>query len=1499
MAYIDSYGVEYSDDKKTLVKCPTSLEGSYTVLQGTTIIGEKAFEGCEKIEEVILSESVLEIRQRSFHGCKKLTSITIPENVEFVGRWAYYSCDNLSEVIIRSKDIELINQAFLGCKSIRKIVIPCGIIIKDHFDYDELKEVVLLDGSTSIEEDMFEYCEALTTLNIPSSVNEIKSGAFSDCKSLIKIELDSSSPYFLVDNEVLYKKDKTELIFVPRNYTGVFKIPNTVKIVLNGAFDSCGQIQSLVISENVVDFPLVCYCKALSEFIVEGNSKYSSCNGVLYDYTKETLVRCPEGLNGRFVIPDFVKIIQTNAFFNCVFSDVKIPESVVEIQSGAFYNCKGLTEIIIPRSVSKIGSSAFSKCISSISVSAKNENYYSEGALLIDKRNSSIVYACRSISGHVVISDGIQIIKPDAFSDCNTMSSVSFPSSLIEIGNGAFFGCKELEKISFSEGISKLGEMAFSCCDKLKEVLLPNSVVSFENVFSDWIIEKLALPVGTKTIIRGDEQWYSLKTVILNNGFETIEKDLFKGCSKIMDITIPASVKTVEANALDDCKALKNIHYEGTLEEWLSMDWKCFVKNGYDLYIKGKLLTDVVLNGNTIEIRDNAFYYCNSLQHIEIREGVEKIGASAFNKTSIYGDVYLPDSVKSIGEYAFLSCKNLKSISIPHNLYGIDIGSGVFRYCDALEKIDIRGRYEGEWDDLYSIDGVVFSKDHIHFDGSTQDGGHWFKNVWSVSLYHYPCGRKATKYIIPIDVQSIEDYAFTGVTNLTIVFRKYVYCEKNTFLNAKIRIQIPIGTKQKFIDGGYPKEALQEIDVERYLDRGRIDERCFELVSQNPYRMLGVFSDATLKEITANKTKLARYSSVGKTVSFDADLDALLSPLNRTAEGIEKAFADLSLPQDKIKYALTWFVKGGSIEGIALDHIKSGNYDKAFEILQKKETWSSLLNQGALSLARKDVEGAVASITKLIHEEDYRNSFAASIGGEAFTIDEDELAHSFIDMLMAGNESPALLDVFEQNGEAAEDDVYIRKKLTDAPVSRIKAAIAKAKGANPDDSRASYLAGKTLMDDTKGDLAKLKGICGEDTIYSMTADSLAKQILQCGINYYNESLDDQYERIDKAMELQKYALDIAVGSIAKDRCKENVDILLKRKMQLPPKEVRTYFDHTIDLLENYKNKSHSIASAIQLIRDCAPNLVSIKEVTGALNYSYISLSTGVVSAALASTIDEVNKAQEPDVFGKYNIQKIKDVLREAWRATLFMEKLDMEPSFKSERFNGNRDTLKKMIEDLHGFFYANLLKGVVNPLNVFGKNITVDLDMRTDDEYFKSCKTKVDYYVYLARYPKGKHVAQARQRLTEFEKEAWSRCKTMDDFKKYLKDYPYGIYRKEAKEKIDQFEEEALWVDSKNDDTIEAYNNYLTSTKLSKYTQEARLAIERLKEEHRKDEEMWKGCQKKEDYEKYLQAFPRALHKVEANERIEKFANQRRNLIIAAVFLGLGVIITLAVVFGG
>lgn len=1509
MAYIDSYGVEYSDDRKILVKCPSSLEGSYTVLQGTTIIGEKAFEGCEKITEVNLPDSIKEINPLSFFKCKTITSFSIPENVEHVGKCAFRLCDALSEVIIRSNYVSMAKDAFLGCNGIRKLSIPSGFIIREFFDSDYVNEVSVTEGSTVIDEDMFECCDALTTICIPSSVNEIQDSAFSDCKKLNTIDVDSASQFFTLHNNALFNKDKTELLLVPRNFVGSFLIPDTVIKVADYAFNDCKKIETITISDNVKDLPLIWGCDNLKAFIVNDNDNYSTLDGVLYSHSKASLIRCPEGVKGDFVIPSFVNCIKSNAFYNChQISSITIPEGVTSIDGGAFWLCDGLKEIFVPGSVCSIGRKVFPRSVSQIRVAKENENYYSDGKLLITQKWPSVVFACKDIEGDFIIPENIICIKQRAFEDCEELTSIALPHSLKRIEKSGFYGCKKLERVEFNDGLEVIEPYSFGDCGQLKDISLPNSVKTFEKAFYDFYIRHLALPSACQTVSL--KTWHCLKSVSLNDGFEIINKDLLKGCFVLTDLTIPASVKTVEANALDDCKALKNIHYEGTLKEWLAMKWPCVVKNGYNLYIQGELLTDVALDGSVSEIRENAFYYCNSLQHVEIREGVEKIGASAFNKTSIIGDVYLPDSVKSIGEYAFLSCKKLTSISIPHISWGI--GSGILRYCDSLEKVDIRGKKEGEGDDFFTIDGVVFqSKVVLHMDGTTKEGGHWFKNVFGTVLYHYPCNKKASRYIIPKEVESIEDYAFTGVNNLTLVFREYLPCKKNTFLNAKVKILVPTDTKQQFIQNGYPQEAIKEIDVEIYLNRGIINEKCSCLVSNNPYRLLGVFADASLKEITANKTKAARYASVGKTVSFEADFDSLLSPMNRTAENIEKAFADLSLPQDKIKYALTWFVKGSSIDEIAINHIKSDNYEKALEILEKKETWSSLLNQGVLALARKDAERAVAVITKMIHEEEYRNAFAESICGDSFKIDEDELAHIFIDLLMDGNETPALLEIFEQNGEAAEDDVYIKKRLTEAPVGRIKAAVAKAKNIDPNDSVASYSAGKTLMDDTKADLRKLKSLCGDDAIYGMMADSLAKQILQCGINYYNESFDDQYERLDKAKELQEYALSIAEGSIIKERCKENVDILHSIQEKLPPKEVKKYFDAIIDkldrfekTLEEYKpsfNKSIKeqvsdkfkyMSSAVSLIEDCARDLVAIKESLGVSNEHYLSISTAIANTALGATIEGVNSVHKEFDIARSVI--IESTLSQGWRTMLYIEKLDLEHEFKYGRYKENRDILKGLIERLHGF-----KPGLYGSTNVFGLPLIINLDLRTDDEFFKTCKTKFEHITYLTRFPKGKHIAQVRQKLVEFEKEAWNKCKTVYDFRNYLKDYPYGIYCKEAKEKIDQLEEEASWVDSKNDDTIEAYNNYLTSTKLSKYTQEARLAIERLKEEHRKDEEMWKGCQKKQDFEKYLQAFPRALHKVEANERIEKFERQKRNLIIACVVLGLGVVITLAVVFGG
>ena len=85
---------------------------------------------------------------------------------------------------------------------------------------------------------------------------------------------------------------------------------------------------------------------------------------------------------------------------------------------------------------------------------------------------------------------------------------------------------------------------------------------------------------------------------------------------------------------------------------------------------------------------------------------------------------------------------------------------------------------------------------------------------------------------------------------------------------------------------------------------------------------------------------------------------------------------------------------------------------------------------------------------------------------------------------------------------------------------------------------------------------QLKGFLStNDLQYQMIADKLGLEILQCGIDYFNDSKERDAAR--KAMSLQKYAKSIVVGQMAKDRCKENVDILQEIIDNLPPSEVFT------------------------------------------------------------------------------------------------------------------------------------------------------------------------------------------------------------------------------------------------------------------------------------------------------------------------------------------------------
>lgn len=453
-----------------------------------------------------------------------------------------------------------------------------------------------------------------------------------------------------------------------------------------------------------------------------------------------------------------------------------------------------------------------------------------------------------------------------------------------------------------------------------------------------------------------------------------------------------------------------------------------------------------------------------------------------------------------------------------------------------------------------------------------------------------------------------------------------------------------------------------------------------------------------------NQNRLVAFAKVGKEVAFPNDFATILTdkPI-RTPDSIAAANTAINLDKDQLKYALFWFISGSPMDDIALRHLQAGNREKAEEIFQKKETYSSLINSGVLAFIDGNTATGFDNISKVVHNSAYRAELLQALGIANLQISEDDLAELVIAELLKEVSASKLLSTCTN----ATDRDIVSKSALDEPISAINSAIAVAKNADTKNPEASLAAGTKLMNSTKAPLKAVKDIAGASSPqYQMVADNVAKQVLQCGINYYNNAPESDVESPRKAMVLQSYALSIAVGQLTKDRCKENYDILKQAVDNMPPAEVAIEARKVKDELIKFCQLPDKISHSVTLLNSTKPLLQAIKSKLGATSSFYLSLSTQVVGNALHNIIEEVNQAQnyfmavikavkesgiDPSLLNyigddhspaKIIDNKVKPVMREAWNATVLMDSFDMESDFKTNRYNPNRQSLKEMCESL-------------------------------------------------------------------------------------------------------------------------------------------------------------------------------------------------------------------------
>ena len=348
-----------------------------------------------------------------FKNNKAITSISIPSSVTSIGSYAFYNCSSLTSVEIPSSVTSIGSDAFQYCRSLTSIEIPSSV--------------------TSIGSDAFYGCSSLTSIEIPSSVTSIGEDAFSGCSSLTSINVDAKNTKYSSQDGILYNKEKTEFIHIPKGISGAVVIPNSITSIGSSAFYGCSNLTSISIPSSVTSI---------------GDRVFYNCSSL-----------------ASIVIPSGVTSIGSAAFSNCSnLTSIEIPSIVTSIGHSAFWGCSSLTIYCEAESQPSGWNSNWNNTNCPVVWNSKNNDIASDGNIYYVAENG-IRYALKdgkatvvgqsksSISGAKVIPSEITYkettysvtsIGYEAFYNCSSLTSIEIPSSVTSIGSYAFGGCSSL-----------------------------------------------------------------------------------------------------------------------------------------------------------------------------------------------------------------------------------------------------------------------------------------------------------------------------------------------------------------------------------------------------------------------------------------------------------------------------------------------------------------------------------------------------------------------------------------------------------------------------------------------------------------------------------------------------------------------------------------------------------------------------------------------------------------------------------------------------------------------------------------------------------------------------------------------------------------------------------------------------------------------------------------------------------------------------------------------
>lgn len=339
----------------------------------------------------------------------------------------------------------IVEQAFDGCSALTEVTIPASVtsVGSDVFNgCSSLTQATIGDGLTEISMFMFTNCSALEKLVIGKGVTKIESFAFANCSNLKEITVLASNPPSVASDRSFENVSRDIPIYVPLESLAAYKAAEVWKEFTN--------LQALVteftvdnLKYNVTD--LIANTVEITSGYGDGALNIPATVTYAGTEYKVTSIGAEAFYDCSFTsvtIPDGVTIIKYGAFQNCTdLTEVTFGNSITTIEYSAFYYCLSLKQVTIPKSVTNIGVNVFFYCtaLTHINVDAANPAYSSENGVLFNKDKTTLLR--------------YPAAKPG--------TTYTVPKSVTCIGESAFGQCTALKELTLSENVSKIESYAF------------------------------------------------------------------------------------------------------------------------------------------------------------------------------------------------------------------------------------------------------------------------------------------------------------------------------------------------------------------------------------------------------------------------------------------------------------------------------------------------------------------------------------------------------------------------------------------------------------------------------------------------------------------------------------------------------------------------------------------------------------------------------------------------------------------------------------------------------------------------------------------------------------------------------------------------------------------------------------------------------------------------------------------------------------------------------